>query len=390
MSSQRCIAYAAGPGDVVSTFKHWLKGEDDPHQVAITYSGQFFDLCQRIGVYGVVLSSNPRKDSIATDQFHVENIPSEDSGRRAQFHYRQMRKSMQFLSYARTLGADTFVISDATGHWFPFSLLKKTHEKLIPTLHCVLWSRFHPLSKVRRVLNVLERSLFRNHSSGILCVSKEIADQAEIIAQSDTIPVRVFNPVYRKDTFREVTAPPRADRKFSIFFAGRLETEKGIYDLVRAAENFKKNNITDICFNILGNGSEELRLRSISQKTGIEDIFKIHGYCEKEKVLEILSDSHVIIVPTSTQFHEGFNKVVAEGILSGRPVITSSACPALNCVRDAVVEVPPDDASAYEQAILKLRNDPVLYQQKRSACKELSARFYDTRYSWGTALESVL
>ena len=38
------IVYAAGPGDVVGTYRHWKEGRDDPSQVAITYSGQFYDL----------------------------------------------------------------------------------------------------------------------------------------------------------------------------------------------------------------------------------------------------------------------------------------------------------------------------------------------------------
>ena len=50
-------------------------------------------------------------------------------------------------------------------------------------------------------------------------------------------------------------------------------------------------------------------------------------------------DAHVVIVPTTSDFIEGFNKVVAEAVLAGKPVITSSVCPALEYVRDAVIEV---------------------------------------------------
>ena len=35
------ILYAAGPGNVLGTYRHWRGGEDDPSQVAMTYSGQF-------------------------------------------------------------------------------------------------------------------------------------------------------------------------------------------------------------------------------------------------------------------------------------------------------------------------------------------------------------
>lgn len=37
------ILYAAGPGDIVQTYKYWLNGVDDPSQVALTYSKQFYE-----------------------------------------------------------------------------------------------------------------------------------------------------------------------------------------------------------------------------------------------------------------------------------------------------------------------------------------------------------
>ena len=40
------LMYAAGPGDIIGTWKHWKEGRDDPSQVAITYSGQVYDLCR--------------------------------------------------------------------------------------------------------------------------------------------------------------------------------------------------------------------------------------------------------------------------------------------------------------------------------------------------------
>jgi glycosyltransferase involved in cell wall biosynthesis len=55
---------------------------------------------------------------------------------------------------------------------------------------------------------------------------------------------------------------------------------------------------------------------------------------------EMFGRCHVVLVPTRSSYSEGFNAVVAEAILSGRPVITSKLCPAIELVRDAVVEVP--------------------------------------------------
>src|SRR6185503_9776339 len=104
----------------------------------------------------------------------------------------------------------------------------------------------------------------------------------------------------------------------------------------------------------------------------------------------MFSEAHVVIVPTTTDFLEGFNQVVAEGVLSGRPVITSSVCPALDYVREAVIEVAPDDVKGYGDAILKLREDAAFYEAKAAACRQAQAQFYDPARSWGTTFEAAL
>ena len=58
------IFYAAGPGDLIGTYGHWKAGRDDPSQVAITYSSQFYDLCRELGAEGYAVSYCPRKDKV--------------------------------------------------------------------------------------------------------------------------------------------------------------------------------------------------------------------------------------------------------------------------------------------------------------------------------------
>jgi glycogen synthase len=97
-----------------------------------------------------------------------------------------------------------------------------------------------------------------------------------------------------------------------------------------------------------------------------------------------------VIAPTTTDFIEGFNKVVAEGVLAGKPVITSSVCPALEYVREAVVEVPPDNVRGYGDAIIRLSEDPMLYESKRRGCINAQGQFYDLQRGWGAAVKRML
>jgi glycogen synthase len=82
--------------------------------------------------------------------------------------------------------------------------------------------------------------------------------------------------------------------------------------------------------------------------------------------------------------------VCAEAILCGRPVITSAVCPALVYIKDAALEVPPNDIDGYRQAITTLSASRDLYEQKRAACERLQGQFYETDNSWAAKLRKVL
>src|SRR5436853_1931144 len=69
------IFYAAGPGDVIETYRHWKSDEHDPSQVHLTYSGQFYDLCRGLDADAFVMSSNPRRQKLVDGKFRFEDRP---------------------------------------------------------------------------------------------------------------------------------------------------------------------------------------------------------------------------------------------------------------------------------------------------------------------------
>jgi glycogen synthase len=196
-------------------------------------------------------------------------------------------------------------------------------------------------------------------------------------------------PTYRRSEFLNLAEPDLTIAPFRILFAGRIERNKGVFDLLAIAQRLIGEG-HNLVFELCGDGTALQELREAAQKAGLSQTFLCHGYCQKQKLQERLSRSHLVIVPTRTEFVEGFNQVVAEGVLAGRPVITSSVCPAIAYVQEAVVEVPPNDVQAYGDAVLKLYRDRDFYQLKRRNCAKVQAQFYDSSYSWATTLHSLL
>ena len=165
-------------------------------------------------------------------------------------------------------------------------------------------------------------------------------------------------------------------------------------DLLEIAKRFAGRGANEgIEFDLCGTGSAIDGLKDGVEKAGLGGRFRVHGHCDRTKMRAMFRDCHILIVPTTTplDFPEGFNQVLVEGVLvQGGPVITSSVCPALDYVREAVVEVPPDDVGAYLDAILRLHDDAAFYEQKRAASVALQGQFYEPEGGWAAALLKAL
>src|SRR6185312_8927579 len=224
----------------------------------------------------------------------------------------------------------------------------------------------------------------------VLSASGDISRQLDHLTAGEHRPVIEFLPTYRPGTFPQNPDPPGERSPFRVLFAGRIERNKGVFDLLEIARRLSAAGRTDIEFDLCGAGSALDELKRHVEQAGLSERFRLHGHRSRPEMREMFRQCHVLIVPTTTDFAEGFNQVVVEGVLAGRPVITSDVCPALEYVRDAVIEVPPDDVSAYEAAIVRLHDDPSLYEQKRAACGVLQTQFYDESRGWAAALRKAL
>jgi glycosyltransferase involved in cell wall biosynthesis len=101
-------------------------------------------------------------------------------------------------------------------------------------------------------------------------------------------------------------------------------------------------------------------------------------------------EASAVIVPTRSDFEEGYAKVAAEAVLNLRPVVTSAACPALDDVRPAVIEASVNDASDYSRAVRLLANDEAVYRQAVSgatACREI---YFAEENSFGAVVRPAL
>jgi glycosyltransferase involved in cell wall biosynthesis len=385
------IVYAAGPGDVVGTYRHWKEGRDDPSQVAITYSGQFYDLCRELGAEAYVVSYCPRRDRLVDGPFRIEHRALRFlRGPGPLYHLGQLWAGLRMTATVLWFRADV-LLTMGGGGWYALLPLPLLGVRVIPTLHGHLWRASHRPRGVDAMLWRLSARLFRR-AAAIMYLSDSIARQVRSMAGPELrAPMLHFVPTYRPEVFRGIAeAPAPPGPPFRVFYAGRIERDKGVFDLLEIATRFAAEGRTSIEFDLCGSGAALDDLRRRAGEAGVAPRFRCHGHVVKSVMRQMYEECHVVVVPTTSDSIEGLNKVVVESVLACRPVVTSRMCPALEYVRDAVVEVRPDDVRAYGDAILRLAEDGALYAAKVRGCAAATGQFYDPEQGWAATFKRAL
>ncbi|CEI73366.1 glycosyltransferase family 4 protein [Romboutsia hominis] len=104
-----------------------------------------------------------------------------------------------------------------------------------------------------------------------------------------------------------------------ITFIGRVEREKGIFDLIEAA-NIIVKKYKNIKFTICGGGDTNT-IESIIKEYGIEKNFEILGWVDNDQVLKELKKSMIFILPSHK---EAMPMSILEAMSYGVPIISTN------------------------------------------------------------------
>ena len=405
----RTVAYLAGPIDADHARECWAAGVADETYHGTRYLAQFYEVCAAHGFETHVVAPTRQRRRSRHRDIEYWRVPFEERGGLL-YHLGQILHLARFSLRAARLRADVAVVVPSPPYWFVLFALRAAGVAVVPSIHRVLWARFRPVKRASALLLGLTRFFFVRGCGPVLVVSEEIAQQVRQLTH-DRKPVDdllVFRPTYRREPLGDspaggagpaVGVAPAAvpvgrstagGEPFGVLFAGRVERDKGVFLLLEVAERLDAAGRSDVVFDLCGSGSALEPLRRAAIAAGLESRFRCHGYCERSELSARYAACDVVVVPTTTTFVEGFNKVVAEAVLAGKPVVTSEVCPALSTVRAAAVAVPPDHAAPYADAILRLCDDQQLYADKQAACAQLREQFFDPERSWGHQFAEAL
>ena len=387
------IFYAAGPGDIIAAHGHWRRGEHDPSEVALTFSGQVEDFCRARGAAAWLVSSHPRRETVRDGDFVLEHRPRPLAERGGLLHHLgQLAYGFSLWRSARRFRADVAIVDSGSTHPFLLTLFALAGTDVVPVLHNTLWPRgFPPRRALPRLVLWLDSFFWRWVPLATLCVSPECARQVETLTGGRSRPLHPVRAQFRSEYFASIPPPPpHATRPFRMLFIGRVNRSKGVFDLLEMAARLEAERPGEVHFEVCGTGPDLAELGKRRSAERLERAVTLHGWTSLEALRDVYARCHAAIVPTRSSFIEGLAMTAAEAALAGRPVITSQVVPALELLRPACIEAVTDDISSYVAAIDRLLDDAALYARLRAACPQVTAPFTDRSLGLAAALARVI
>ncbi|MGB9589408.1 MAG: glycosyltransferase family 4 protein [Candidatus Hydrothermia bacterium] len=192
-------------------------------------------------------------------------------------------------------------------------------------------------------------------SAPVVCaISRNLVDRIAALG-IDVSRIRVVhNPII----IPELPEPPPCGPY--VFLPARLSPEKGV-DIAISAWKGVEKECPDVSLIIAGTGPQQDALMEMVQRAGATGI-RFLGKLSWEETLAWTKRALVLLHPTVPRggTREGLGMTVLEAMALGVPVISSDRGGAAEALGDAGIFVPPLDAEAMGQAIIRLIRDEAL------------------------------
>jgi glycosyltransferase involved in cell wall biosynthesis len=236
-----------------------------------------------------------------------------------------------FAQAARRAARDADLVH---AHWLPSGAVALATGKPFVVQ---LWGTDVELA--RRMRGLARRVLARARFT--ICASNALAEAARELGARE---VRVIpSAVELPEQVREPAEPPE------VLYVGRLSPEKGILELVQAAEGMK--------LTVAGDGPLRAQVPGAL------------GFVPHHELPPLYERAAVVAVPSH---REGFGVACAEAMAAGRPVVASAVGGLLDLVVDGETGllVPPREVGALRVALERLLGDADLRRRMGEAGRE--------------------
>lgn len=152
-------------------------------------------------------------------------------------------------------------------------------------------------------------------------------------------------------------------RQYDFIYVGRLVSEKGVPDLLRAFHLLiSEPSYSSKTLAIVGDGNIRPFLENLVRELSLTNNVFFFGSKSGKELVEIIGNSHIAVVPSV--WEEPFGGVTLELLAAGKNIIVSEFGGHAECVGDAGLKFKNGDSRALYECMIKLINDRSLAEQQ--------------------------
>ena len=199
------------------------------------------------------------------------------------------------------------------------------------------------------------------HAAFILAASKYLATRVRPLNPGVAL-IRPMCELSSADVVRrDLSARPPGPLR--ILFVGRVEADKGIPELIEAAEILHQRGIG---FELRLAGLGDLHAELAMRFAGNDRILVLGAVEDRPALMRMYEEADIFVLPSH---HEGFPRVLYEAMLKSAPVVTTmvGGIPGLLKDEENCLAIPVGNARAIADAVERLAGDTALMQRLADA-----------------------
>ncbi len=157
--------------------------------------------------------------------------------------------------------------------------------------------------------------------------------------------------------------------KMNILYVGRLEKEKGVWELMEAFSELRKKQ-NNLFLTLVGEGK-----KLPERKKGV----KLTGRLNYDKILKEYQKADVFVLPSKATktWAEQYGMVLVEAMASGLPIIATKSGAIPEVLAEVGILVKPGDASALAKALNYLLAKPEKREEEGRRGRRRAQRYFD-------------
>lgn len=214
-----------------------------------------------------------------------------------------------------------------------------------------------------------------------------VIDEAKDRLSAFNNKMTVVSNTPRLEEFKQSTMKP-PDQPFNLLYAGAFGPHRGLETLIKALHQVQEQ-INHIKLHLAGTGKHATLLKKLTDGLGLTDSVHFHGWVTLEKMVELIDQSDICVVPHLRSEHTDSTipHKLFQYMAMGKPVIVSDCIPLKRIVEDVACGFVYEDGNVDDLAgaIIRLKDAEV---RKKLGIKGRNG--VTQRYHWDIDAQRLL